>query len=575
METMEQMRKASTIRLGAFDGMNIPLETHLAKLNNCSAYYNWTSSDRVCHLKASLEGAAATLLWQLPTDCSEEQLVQLLRSRFGTADMIERFRCELRQRRRKCGESIQSVYNDVCRLIALSYPGETGELSRLVARDAFLDCLGDPEMRVRVLERGATSIDEAYTIAARHETYVAAARVATSPSDVSQSLSYGVRAVGLSTEYHQPSPLDQRLSVLEQAVSSLTGEMQSWRCALPQAYEPTNARPSPGVPFQQLGEQRRERLCYVCQSPGHLRRQCPLRTSLTTGPAKTGNGSSTTSATKGNVDLITPISSTEALLPARIIKSGGTNLDSISVLCVLDSGASHAILPAKYCFQEILPTKISLKTVSGESLPIIGVTKAQILLGNTVHCVEFVVSNVVDEVLLSIAFLADMGAIWNFKESSIEIACQSFQLRNRQSDNCVKRVYATNDMCIEPHAVAIVPVSLKYTSLDVPACTTWLVEPKAINASLLMPRMILSGSDTSVVQLVNCTDKTVVVKPGLALGTALGICLNTLGDGNCHVSDDDDYLFSIGGSCIFDTPSTSTCQFTGRETHSAPSSAAF
>ena len=106
-ETMDQLRKASTIQLGVFDGMSIPLETHLAKLNNCSDFCGWTSSDRVCHLKASLVGAAATLLWQLLTDCSEERLVQLLRSRFGTSDMIERFRCELRQRRRQVDESIQ------------------------------------------------------------------------------------------------------------------------------------------------------------------------------------------------------------------------------------------------------------------------------------------------------------------------------------------------------------------------------------------------------------------------------------------------------------------------------------
>ena len=71
--SLDQPKKTSTIRLNAFDGMNIPLETHLAKLNNCSRYYNWTAADRVCHLKASLEGAAASLLWQLPVDCSEEQ----------------------------------------------------------------------------------------------------------------------------------------------------------------------------------------------------------------------------------------------------------------------------------------------------------------------------------------------------------------------------------------------------------------------------------------------------------------------------------------------------------------------
>jgi hypothetical protein len=166
--TMNQSapRKASTIRLSAF----IPLETHLAERNNCSIYYGWCAADSVCHVKTSLEGAAATLLWQLPDECSEEMLLGLLHSRFETADMIERFRCKLRHRRRRHGESIQSVYNDVCRLVILSYPGETGELGRLVARDAFLDCLGDAEMRVLVLERGTTSIDEAYTIAARHET---------------------------------------------------------------------------------------------------------------------------------------------------------------------------------------------------------------------------------------------------------------------------------------------------------------------------------------------------------------------------------------------------------------------
>jgi len=127
--TAADVKKSSTIRLGAFDGNNMPLETHLAKLRNCAAYYGWSAADRVCHLKASLEGAAATLLWQLPEPCSEERLLELLKARFGTADMVERFRCELRQRRRRPGETMQTLYNDVSRLIALSYPGHTGELA--------------------------------------------------------------------------------------------------------------------------------------------------------------------------------------------------------------------------------------------------------------------------------------------------------------------------------------------------------------------------------------------------------------------------------------------------------------
>ena len=85
----------------------------------------------------------------------------------------------------------------------------------------------------------------------------------------------------------------------------------------------------------------------------------------------------------------------------------------------------------------------------------------------------------------------------------------------------------------------------------------WIIEPKAINASLLMPRMIVSGLNESVVQLVICTDKPVSVKPGLALGMATGVRLSVVGDDNSQVSDDDgDDLFNIGGICNLDTIST-------------------
>jgi hypothetical protein len=85
-------RRSATIRLGIFNGTNVPLETHLAKLRNCGHYYGWSEEDRVCHLTASLEGNAASLLWELPEDCSEQLLLQRLRSRFGDSEQLERYR---------------------------------------------------------------------------------------------------------------------------------------------------------------------------------------------------------------------------------------------------------------------------------------------------------------------------------------------------------------------------------------------------------------------------------------------------------------------------------------------------
>jgi hypothetical protein len=110
-------------------------------------------------------------------------LLDRLQSRFGDREQIERFRLELKTRRQRKGELIQALHQDVCRLLALSYSGETGSLSKIVARDAFLDSLGDPEMRIRILEKGAASIEEAFSIAARYELHLAGSADLVSPEE--------------------------------------------------------------------------------------------------------------------------------------------------------------------------------------------------------------------------------------------------------------------------------------------------------------------------------------------------------------------------------------------------------
>jgi len=65
----------------------------------------------------------------------------------------ERFRAELHGRRRKRVESVQSVYQDIRRLMALRFPGQSGELYEILGRDAFLEALSDPALRIRVLDQ--------------------------------------------------------------------------------------------------------------------------------------------------------------------------------------------------------------------------------------------------------------------------------------------------------------------------------------------------------------------------------------------------------------------------------------
>ena len=105
-------RLLPTIKLGAHDG-STALETHLPKFENCSSYYDWSHRDRLFHLKDSLDGHAGHVLWEMDVNSTEADIIKLLRNRFGNDNQVERFRGELRRRRRKPGESVQCVYQGI------------------------------------------------------------------------------------------------------------------------------------------------------------------------------------------------------------------------------------------------------------------------------------------------------------------------------------------------------------------------------------------------------------------------------------------------------------------------------
>jgi hypothetical protein len=156
------------VKLGNYEGTS-SLQTFLAKFKDLASYYRWNERDRVFHLRECLDGAAGQILWDANENTSFEQIIRLLRSRFGNEHQAEGKRAELRSRRRKRGEKLKDVYTDICRLMSLAYPGPTSETSEIVARDAFLDTLGDRSLRVRILEHEPSNLDDALRTALRLE----------------------------------------------------------------------------------------------------------------------------------------------------------------------------------------------------------------------------------------------------------------------------------------------------------------------------------------------------------------------------------------------------------------------
>jgi len=85
--------------------------------------------------------------------------------------MSEKYRIELRHRRRTTDETLQSLHADIRRLAALAFNGVKPEMRDQVTCDSFLNALGDPELAFKIRERQPADLDSALHIALQLEAW--------------------------------------------------------------------------------------------------------------------------------------------------------------------------------------------------------------------------------------------------------------------------------------------------------------------------------------------------------------------------------------------------------------------
>ena len=157
--------KRSLSQLDKYDGSG-SLEVFLRLFDNCSQYYRWSDREKLSQLVGALRGnAAQVLLGGKEVDYSYQSLREELQKCFGNTGQATQYRIMLRSRRRQAKESLQTLYQDVCRLLSLAYPGPRTKLSDDLAVDAFTDSLNDADLQQRVRDRFPSDLAEAYKIA--------------------------------------------------------------------------------------------------------------------------------------------------------------------------------------------------------------------------------------------------------------------------------------------------------------------------------------------------------------------------------------------------------------------------
>ena len=264
-------RSLPTIKLDSYDG-STPLQTHLSKLANCASYYSWGPNDRLCHLKASLVGQAGEVLWQLTDNSTEADVVRLLKNRFGSDHQTECYRLKLQSRRRKPGEPTQAVYNDVRRLLALSFPGQ---LCELLGMDYFLSALADPALRVRVLDQSPKNLDDALVIVSRMEAYSGSGAGTGGPmTDPGRGKVNEVKSEAVGRDDKRIKQLEDELASHRRQIHQLKADNEFWKTGHANDRQLHNRRWPSGRRALETGLRR-----YLSSSPCHLTwPDCHIRT---------------------------------------------------------------------------------------------------------------------------------------------------------------------------------------------------------------------------------------------------------------------------------------------------------
>jgi len=156
-----------------YDGKE-SVETFLTQFDICADYNGWRDTDCAAHLKCSVSGVAGQLLWDSGrrSTLTYHELREKLQRRFGSDDQQEKFQAELRARRRRRGEPLAELYQDVRRLMTLAYPGESNSsICEQIAKDYFIASLADRDLELKIREREPRDLETAFRHAVRLEAY--------------------------------------------------------------------------------------------------------------------------------------------------------------------------------------------------------------------------------------------------------------------------------------------------------------------------------------------------------------------------------------------------------------------
>ncbi|KAI5754399.1 hypothetical protein M8J77_008276 [Diaphorina citri] len=418
----------------------------------------WSASEKTTALMLALRGPAADLIQTLSLDSpvTYDELVRALERRFGDEHMQPVYRIQLRNRMQKSGESLQELHADIERLAYLSYSHSNPELLNLMACDAFVNAIADPELQLAVRLAGKKTTTEALAYALTYEAAKQASRTA-----------LPVRRVTFSDEAAHHSTSDRR---------NEKDENHCWHChTRGHSRRDSKKRNYPAYSLK----------CWTCGARGHIQSDCRKRRRFETFLSRPTTRSETREEIvnpsqsqspverysdveqkcKQETDTVNPVESGQvqpSSCPENIhvhsvrgmydslIIRGKVNQRDCNIL--IDTGASKSILRRDILAETNLknPDKYTLKTATGEQSRVYGEIEVTIQLGNVEMRHKFVVADIVDDCILGFDFMMDHGVSMDFGDSTMIIGNAVIPMTVGSIESCNALRTAVNETLPPP-----------------------------------------------------------------------------------------------------------------------------
>ena len=162
-DTARPANRGCTTKLHLYEGTSEPFDTFIARFENFTSHFQWDEEEHLFNLRNSLAKSVGNVLLDSGCPSSSSEFIALLHSRYSTEHQADQFRMELKTRRTQKGKLLQAVFQDIKRLMALAFLGQTGSMAEITAIDAFVDSFTNQDLRKQVLQKSPATLAEALT----------------------------------------------------------------------------------------------------------------------------------------------------------------------------------------------------------------------------------------------------------------------------------------------------------------------------------------------------------------------------------------------------------------------------